>query len=299
MDWLQERLMMSSTVAAPGAGAGAVTGTGPVSSSGPGPLHSMFPSSSSASASSSSPAGPMSYEGRMAMIPPPAYPNPYQSQFTANLNFNLINNSYKQKEAEAASESFEGNLSPSSGTGSPRTDETLDKPSSEPAEADTSHEAETLTGLEMLRQQANSIPKPPGPGLTIRQDIQTPVSKSSNKNNDTEEIHDVEENEEELLIDEEMEENDNSREKHEETFEEVPVDKIDKLKQFSNFQPYLNVKEGGESGAINSLEKLQQVSDCFNFEHLNFFLDCNLHNYTQLFMQATKQPIRNLYFKKM
>ena len=260
MNWLQERLMMSSTVAAPGAGAGGVTGAGPVSSSGPSPLHSMFPSSSSPSPSASSPAGPMSYEGRMAMIPPPAYPNPYQSQFTANLNFNLINNSYKQKEAEAASESFEGNLSPSSGTGSPRTDETLDKPSSEPAEADTSHEAETLTGLEMLRQQAASIPKPPG--LSIRQDIQTPVSKSSNKNNE-EEIHDVEENEEELLIDEEMEENDNSREKHEETFEEVPVDKIEKLKQFSNFQPYLNVKEGGESGAINSLEKLQQVSDFF------------------------------------
>ena len=32
--------------------------------------------------------------------------------------------------------------------------------------------------------------------------------------------------------DEEMEENDNSREKHEETFEEVPVDKIDKLRIF-------------------------------------------------------------------
>ncbi len=289
MDWLQERLMMSSTVAAPGAGAGAVTGTGPVSSSGPGPLHSMFPSSSSsASASSSSPAGPMSYEGRMAMIPPPAYPNPYQSQFTANLNFNLINNSYKQKEAEAASESFEGNLSPSSGTGSPRTDETLDKPSSEPAEADTSHEAETLTGLEMLRQQANSIPKPPGPGLTIRQDIQTPVSKSSNKNNDTEEIHDVEENEEELLIDEEMEENDNSREKHEETFEEVPVDKIDKLKQFSNFQPYLNVKEGGESGAINSLEKLQQVSDCFIIYIFSLIVTYITYDF------LCKQPIRNL-----
>ena len=287
MNWLQERLMMSSTMAAPGAGAGGVAGGGPVPGPSPGPLHSMFPASSSPS-STSSPAGPMSYEGRMAMIPPPAYPNPYQNQFTANLNFNLINNSYKQKEAEAASESFEDNRSPSSGTGSPRTDETLDK-TSDPVEADTSHEADTMTGLEMLRQQANSLPEPeaPGPGLSIRRDIQTEVSKSSNKiekSSEDEEIHDVEENEEELLIDEEMEENDVSREKHEETFEEVPVEKIDKLKQFSNFQPYLNVREGGESGAINSLEKLQQVSESFFIN----FLECNVNqSYVKIQMIAT------------
>ena len=195
----------------------------------------------------------------------PGY-NPQQAfpahPFTANLNFNLINNSYKPKEAE---QSFEGNLSPSSGTGSPRTDETLDK-TSDHAEADTSHEAQetdAMTGLEMLRQQANNIPKPPG--LTIRQDVQTPMdknNKSEGSSNEDEEIHDVEENEEELLIDEEMEEADNSRDKHEETFEEVPVDKIDTLKQFSNFQPYLQMKEatqGAGEAAINSLEKLQQV----------------------------------------
>lgn len=265
MNWLQESLMMSSTVATPGAG-----GVSPSVGAGGGAAnlqhaalhHGMFPTSSPSS-TSSSPAQ-MAYEGRMSMIPGAGYPHPqsYQSPFTANLNFNLINNSYKPKEVES-SESFEGNLSPSSGTGSPRTDETLDK-TSDNVEADTSHEAEPMTGLEMLRQQANSIPKPPG--LTIRQDIQTPMSKENKsedeRSHEDEEIHDVEENEEELLIDEEMMENDNSREKHEETFEEVPVDKIDSLKQFSNFQPYLNVKEGSEgSGAINSLQKLQQV--CF------------------------------------
>ena len=62
------------------------------------------------------------------MIPGTYPPHPtYPSPFTANLNFNLIKDTYKQDKAEASSESFEGNLSPSSGTGSPRTDETLDK----------------------------------------------------------------------------------------------------------------------------------------------------------------------------
>jgi len=70
----------------------------------------------------------------------------------------------------------------------------------------------------------------------------------------------VEDNDEELLIDEEMEEpdvNSSSIERHEETFEEEPVEKSENVKQFSGFQPYLNMKEGGEG--INSLEKLQQV----------------------------------------
>ena len=189
---------------------------------------------------------------------PPSYHQQFQNQFTANLNFNLT--SYKPKEVES-SESFESqNLSPSSGTGSPRTDETLDK-TSDNVEADTSHEAADLSGLEMLRQQADNIPKPSQTaGLSIRQDVQTDVGKNNSKSED-EEINDAEENEEELLIDEEMEEN--SRDKHEETFEEVPVDKIDTLKQFSKFQPYLNMKEAtgaeGSSAAINSLEKLQQV----------------------------------------
>ena len=247
MNWLQDRLMMSSTVAATPA-PGAVTAPPP----------NMFPTSSPSS-TNSSPAGPaqMSYEARMAMYPPHGH-QPFQNQFTANLNFNLT--SYKPKEVES-SESFESNnLSPSSGTGSPRTDETLDK-TSDNVEADTSgHEAD-LSGLEMLRQHANNIPKP-APGLSIRQDIQTNVGKKGGEREE-DEINDAEENEEELLIDEEMEEN--SRDKHEETFEEVPMDKMtDSLKQFSNFQPYLNMKEaaGAEAGsaAINSLEKLQQVS---------------------------------------
>ena len=292
MNWLQESLMMSSTVASPAPGSAHPPHPAPAP---------MFPASSPSS-TSSSPAAALaaSYEGRMSMIPglqPPAYPSPYQSQFTANLNFNLINNPYNKHQApaskpEAAEDrSFEapGNLSPSSGTGSPRTDETLDKTSDTAAEADTSHEAETSTGLEMLRQQADSIPAPapapgPGPGLTIRQDIQTQMGKNENKSED-EEIHDVEEAEEELLIDEEMEEADSSRDKHEETFEEVPVDKVDSMKQFSTFQPYLNVKEAtaGE-GAINSLEKLQQVSPIllllsFNY-HNSFYISAS--NYIDL-----------------
>ena len=184
------------------------------------------------------------------MIHPSSYPSP----FTANLNFNLINNTYKQDKAEGSSESFEGNLSPSSGTGSPRTDETLDK-TSEPATDPVEPEAapQPISGLEMLRQQAQILPKPGGQGgLSIRQELQKQPSKEV-------EINDVEENEE-LLIDEEMEEADSSRDKHEETFEEVPVEKVDSLKQFSNFQPYLNMKETAENGGINSLEKLQQVS---------------------------------------
>ena len=82
-----------------------------------------------------------------------------------------------------------------------------------------------------------------------------------------------------------MEEADSSRDKHEETFEEVPVDKVDSMKQFSTFQPYLNVKEAtaGE-GAINSLEKLQQVSPIllllsFNY-HNSFSISAN--NYIDL-----------------
>ena len=243
MNWLQESLMMSSQVATPGA-----PGVAPASTP---PANMMFPASSSPSSTNSSPAH---YEGRIGMIHP-SYPSP----FTANLNFNLINNTYKQDKAEASSESFEGNLSPSSGTGSPRTDETLDKtsePPTDPAEPETSR-PEQISGLEMLRQQAQILPKPGAPGgLTIRQELQKQPSREV-------EINDVEENEE-LLIDEEMEEADSSRDKHEETFEEVPVEKVDTLKQFSNFQPYLNMKETTENGGINSLEKLQQVS----FSHI-------------------------------
>ena len=235
MNWLQESLMMSSQVASPAPGV-------PQTSTPPANL--LFPTSSPSSTNSS----PAHYEGRIGMIPGtyPSHPT-YPSPFTANLNFNLIKDTYKQDKAEGSSESFEGNLSPSSGTGSPRTDETLDK-TSDPAET----EAEAgVTGLEMLRQQAQTLPKPPG--LTIRQELQNKPAKE-------EEINDVEENEE-LLIDEEMEEADSSRDKHEETFEEVPAEKVDSLKQFSNFQPYLNMKESSENnGGINSLEKLQQVS---------------------------------------
>ena len=179
----------------------------------------------------------------------PSYPSP----FTANLNFNLINNTYKQDKTEASSESFEGNLSPSSGTGSPRTDETLDKtsePPTDPAEPEAG--AQPLSGLEMLRQQAEAqiLPKPGlAGGLTIRQELQKQPARE-------EEINDVEENEE-LLIDEEMEEADSSRDKHEETFEEVPLEKVDSIKLFSTFQ------EKADNGEINSLKKLPQVSFSF------------------------------------
>ena len=298
--------MMSSQVATPGVGvpqAGPQTGAQIQASH----LHGRFPTSSPSS-TSSSPAQ-MAYEGRLSLMtnqppyPHQQYPSSFsQGPYTANLNFNLINNAFKQKEGEARPNIElpfnlpEGNLSPSSGSGSPRTDETLDKTSdniesghdiSHEAGHDIIREAEPLTGLEIMRQQIQQIPEIPikPQGISVRQDMQqtstdseeethnvehTPILERVEHNHSVErrgsvEIHDVEDNDEELLIDEEMEEqelNSDSIDRHEETFEEVPVEKIDNIKQFSGYQPYLNMKEGGEG--INSLEKLQQVKQLFH-----------------------------------
>ena len=236
--------------------------------------HQRYPTSSPANPNNS--AAQMAYEGRLSLMTNPhqPYQSAYQqSPYTANLNFNLINNAFKQKDGEATPNIEipfnlpEGNLSPSSASGSPRTDETLDK-TTEHIEAGQDNHEEQLTGLEIMRQQIQQIPEQisrPG-GLSIRQDIhQMGPEDSEEENHNTEqqdpvEIHDVEDNDEELLIDEEMEEpdvNSSSIERHEETFEEEPVEKSENVKQFSGFQPYLNMKEGGEG--INSLEKLQQV----------------------------------------
>ena len=129
--------MMSSQVASPAPGV-------PQTSTPPANL--LFPTSSPSSTNSS----PAHYEGRIGMIPGtyPSHPT-YPSPFTANLNFNLIKDTYKQDKAEGSSESFEGNLSPSSGTGSPRTDETLDK-TSDPAET----EAEAACWNKLRPEQA-------------------------------------------------------------------------------------------------------------------------------------------------
>ena len=273
MNWLQDSLMMSSQVANPGVGVPQP----------PAQIHGRYPPSSPAS-SNSSPAQ-MAYEGRMSLItnqppfPHQQYPSPYpQSPYTANLNFNLINNAFKQKDGEATPNIDipfnlpEGNLSPSSASGSPRTDETLDKTSDQIESAhDMSHEVEPLSGLEIMRQQIQQIPEQLSrpQGISIRQDIQQMGPDSEEENHIAEqprsvEIHDVEDNDEELLIDEEMEEpevNSSSVERHEETFEEEPIERNDNVKQFSGYQPYLNMKEAGEG--INSLEKLQQVINNF------------------------------------
>ena len=86
MNWLQESLMMSSQVASQAPGV-------PQTSTPPANL--LFPTSSPSSTNSS----PAHYEGRIGMIQG-SYPSP----FTANLNFNLINNPYKQDKAEGSSE---------------------------------------------------------------------------------------------------------------------------------------------------------------------------------------------------
>merc|ERR1711862_716771 len=114
----------------------------------------------------------------------------------------------------------EGNLSPSSASGSPRTDETLDK-TNDQIESGQENNEEPLTGLEIMRQQIQQIPEQISrpQGLSIRQDIQqmgTDDSEEENHNaehqerehQESVEIHDVEDNDEELLIDEEMEEAD-------------------------------------------------------------------------------------------
>ena len=266
--------MMSSQVANPGVG---VPQPGPQAGA---QIHGRYPTSSPPS-SNSSPAQ-MAYEGRLSMMtnqppyPHQQYPSTYpQSPYTANLNFNLINNAFKQKGGEVTPNIEipfslpEGNLSPSSGSGSPRTDETLDKTSDQIESGhDMSHEVEPLTGLEIMRQQIQQIPEQISrpQGISIRQDIQQIGTDSEEENHNVEhnrsvEIHDVEDNDEELLIDEEMDEpevNSSNIERHEETFEEEPAEKSDNVKQFSGYQPYLNMKEGGEG--INSLEKLQQVN---------------------------------------
>ena len=265
--------MMSSQVANPGVG---VPQPGAQAAA---QIHGRYPTNSPPS-SNSSPAQ-MTYEGRLSLMtgqgayPHQQYPTSFsQSPYTANLNFNLINNAFKPKQVENTPNIEipfgipEGNLSPSSASGSPRTDETLDK-TSDPVDSahDVSHEQEPLTGLEIMRQQIQQIPEQiqRPQGISVRQDIQQTSTDSEEETHNIEhnksvEIHDIEDNDEELLIDEEMEEpeiNTSGTERHEETFEEEPAQKSQSGKPFTGFQPYMNIKEGSEG--INSLEKLQQV----------------------------------------
>lgn len=232
--------------------------------------------------SAPSPPSQLPYEARISLNPM-QYPGGVQypqAPYTANLNFNLINNAFKPKEM---SEPLPSSSPPSSHSGSPRTDDTPDQ--TEPS----SEGPEQLSGLEIMRQQIQQIPEvvstPKAQGISIRKDMgdalpmpmpampmpampmpvmsipaqQAPEARGI-------EVHDVEDNDEELRIDEEMadEGNDSLERPIDQTFEEDKAEENgDGSRSFVAFQPYLQprpgaTEEGGDSGT-SSLEKLQQV----------------------------------------
>ena len=152
--WLQDPgLMMSSQVSHP-----AMPGLEAPSLASPHLQRLAY----SPSSGSSSPAQ-LPYEARISLNPL-QYPGGVQypqAPYTANLNFNLINNAYKSKNVG------EHSPSPSSTSGSPRTDETVEgtEPSSEGGQE--GH----LSGLEIMRRQAMEIPEVAKPGIMVRRDM--------------------------------------------------------------------------------------------------------------------------------
>ena len=152
--WLQDPgLMMSSQVSHP-----AMPGLEAPSLASPHLQRLAY----SPSSGSSSPAQ-LPYEARISLNPL-QYPGGVQypqAPYTANLNFNLINNAYKSKNVG------EHSPSPSSTSGSPRTDETIEgtEPSSEGGQE--GH----LSGLEIMRRQAMEIPEVAKPGIMVRRDM--------------------------------------------------------------------------------------------------------------------------------
>jgi hypothetical protein len=248
MNWLQDGLMMSSQVSS----------SLPPLPSDPSlvqQLHARI-----ASPISSSPAQ-LPYEARISLNPM-QYPGGVQypqSPFTANLNFNLINNAFKpSKEMQEQLPS----PSPSSASGSPRTDEGGDRdPSSEPGPS-SEPEPPVLSGLEIMRQQIQQIPEmlgPARPGLSVRKDMVEGTGEKVEEN--AMEIHDVEE---ESRIDEEMadEGNESLEQPIDDSFVEDKAEDTSRgeaVPPFVGFQPYLQPRPGAPEEAGSSLEKLQQV----------------------------------------
>ena len=272
MSWLQEQYyMMGSQVMA---GTGMPGGSDPSSlGSAPSHLHRV----SSPSSASCSPAQ-VPYEARISLNPlqfPGGVQYP-QGPYTANLNFNLINNVFKPTTKEI-NEAVPSSSPPSSDSGSPRTDSAGEQ--TEPS----SEGPEQLSGLEIMRQQIQKIPE-----QIQQQQQQSQELPEENQQNDqmTEglqngvtahedeseeetvqngnnviEIHDVEdEDEEEMHIDEEMADEGNASLENpiDDTFEEEKQEESED-KTFVGFQPYLQPRTGLTNEGASSLEKLQQV----------------------------------------
>lgn len=239
----------------------------------------------SPSSASCSPAQ-VPYEARISLNPL-QFPGGVQyppAPYTANLNFNLINNVFKPT-AKEINEAVPSSSPPSSDSGSPRTDSAGEhtEPSSEGPEQ--------LSGLEIMRQQIQKIPEqiqqqqqlqqsqqlpdeenqqnvqmPEGlqNGVTAHEDEEEEEIAHCNGDNVIE-IHDVEdEDEEEMHIDEEMADEGNASLENpiDDTFEEEKQEGGEDLKRSENFvgfQPYLQPRTGLTDEGASSLEKLQQV----------------------------------------
>ena len=272
MSWLQEQYyMMGSQVMA---GTGMPGGSDPSSlGSAPSHLHRV----SSPSSASCSPAQ-VPYEARISLNPlqfPGGVQYP-QGPYTANLNFNLINNVFKPTTKEI-NEAVPSSSPPSSDSGSPRTDSAGEQ--TEPS----SEGPEQLSGLEIMRQQIQKIPEQiqqqqqqnqelpeeNQQNVQMAEGLQNGVTAHEDESeeetvqngNNVIEIHDVEdEDEEEMHIDEEMADEGNASLENpiDDTFEEEKQEESED-KTFVGFQPYLQPRTGLTNEGASSLEKLQQV----------------------------------------
>ena len=263
--------MMGSQVMA---GTGMPGGSDPSSlGSAPSHLHRV----SSPSSASCSPAQ-VPYEARISLNPlqfPGGVQYP-QAPYTANLNFNLINNVFKPTTKEI-NEAVPSSSPPSSDSGSPRTDSAGEQ--TEPS----SEGPEQLSGLEIMRQQIQKIPEQiqqqqqqnqelpeeNQQNVQMAEGLQNGVTAHEDESeeetvqngNNVIEIHDVEdEDEEEMHIDEEMADEGNASLENpiDDTFEEEKQEESED-KTFVGFQPYLQPRTGLTNEGASSLEKLQQV----------------------------------------
>ena len=242
---------------------------------------------------SPSSASSVPYQARISLNPlqfPGGVQYP-QAPYTANLNFNLINNMYKPMTKEMT-EAVPSSSPPSSDSGSPRTDSAGEQ--TEPS----SEGQEQLSGLEIMRQQIQNIPEQinqqehhPGQQLSVEnqqhimQGLQNgqrrpeghpngfprheeESEETSHNGGNVVEIHDVEdEGDEEMHIDEEMADEGNASLENpiDDTFEEEKQEQEveDKAGEnsFPGFQAYLQPRTGLTEEGASSLEKLQQVRD--------------------------------------
>ena len=272
MSWLQEQYYMMGSQVMAGAGMPGASDPNSMGST-PSHLHRV----SSPSSASCSPAQ-VPYEARISLNPlqfPGGVQYP-QGPYTANLNFNLINNVFKPTTKEI-NEAVPSSSPPSSDSGSPRTDSAGEQ--TEPS----SEGPEQLSGLEIMRQQIQKIPEQiqqqqqqnqelpeeNQQNVQMAEGLQNGVTAHEDESeeetvqngNNVIEIHDVEdEDEEEMHIDEEMADEGNASLENpiDDTFEEEKQEESED-KTFVGFQPYLQPRTGLTNEGASSLEKLQQV----------------------------------------